>query len=560
MEMLETKRTVYRSVAIFLSLLWAISVQSQPIEECDQGVGGGIWAQTYEGSTCTTTYSCSIPFRSGGEYIYIHHVGGTADLPEDVLITGRDSVKVSWTDGIWAEAEETMDTYQSISDGIPEGDEFKSCFCSADRDGPGPNDHDSPVRILDMDGWTVGDTVATEADGFMSFLLEFKQPAARDLTIKYYTEDGTAIAGLDYTSSSGSVTVKAGDTSTYIRVPLISDQIADSPESFSLLTHSDQFAGIPKQTAIGTIIGDPHIVLYPASLLMDEGSHRTYTVALGKQPSGDVTVTITEDLSMDLTLNIYSLTFTPNNWDQQQTVTVHAEHDKDIDDNLAILVHAASGGEYDLITKDLPVIVTDDDVPAFVLIPTSLEIPEGSVGSYTVNLATKPSTTITVHNFDVDDLGVVMTPDRLEFTTTNWDTPQEVTVTTFVDSDAANDSTIIHNTSFDAEYDLVYADLPVLVKDDGIADLVISPIRLSLEEGAPSKIFEVRLTKLPHSTVSVSIRLNDAIRGKISVDPKTLVFTTANWDEDQVVTVIGLDDDDGVDESGLIQLFPRGGS
>ncbi len=114
--------------------------------------------------------------------------------------------------------------------------------------------------------------------------------------------------------------------------------------------------------------------------------------------------------------------------------------------------------------------------------------------------------------------------------------------------------------SFDAEYRLVYADLPLLVTNVGTFELMVSSMTVDVRVGAPGKTFTVWLSTAPQSTVIIDIGLNDTIAGSISVEPTMLTFTTTNWATKQVVTVVGLDDDDAVDESGLIQLRSRGGS
>ena len=55
------------------------------------------------------------------------------------------------------------------------------------------------------------------------------------------------------------------------------------------------------------------------------------------------------------------LTFTVDDWDDAQTVTVTAEEDDDgVTDAVATLTHTASGGDYANVTRDLPVTVTDE--------------------------------------------------------------------------------------------------------------------------------------------------------------------------------------------------------
>ena len=70
-------------------------------------------------------------------------------------------------------------------------------------------------------------------------------------------------------------------------------------------------------------------VLSAYSLTIAEGETGSYTVALGSQPGGDIVVTLSISPSGHLTANPGKLTFTPENWDSPQTVTLTAGTDDD---------------------------------------------------------------------------------------------------------------------------------------------------------------------------------------------------------------------------------------
>ena len=145
------------------------------------------------------------------------------------------------------------------------------------------------------------------------------------------------------------------------------------------------------------------IVLSEMDLTVTEGysAGSSYTVALATEPTGEVTVTVSGHAGTDLSLSGTSsdmLTFTVDNWNTAQTVTVKAGQDDDAVNDTATLTHTASGGDYANLTVDLPVTVTDDDTPGVVLSETGVTVTEGDAAgsSYTVKLATRPSGTVTV--------------------------------------------------------------------------------------------------------------------------------------------------------------------
>ena len=103
----------------------------------------------------------------------------------------------------------------------------------------------------------------------------------------------------------------------------------------------------------------PGVTVSETSLEIEEGNSDTYDVELDAMPTGDVTVTIGGIMGTDLILDKSSLTFTDQNWNTRQTVTVSATADDDATHDRATLTHAASGGGYDSVSTDLPVTVTD---------------------------------------------------------------------------------------------------------------------------------------------------------------------------------------------------------
>ncbi len=531
---------------------------------CPRGPSS-IWLQLREGTTCKAEYNCS--FRNPrGSYFYVHHGDGTAELGKDVLVTGKDSLKIERINRFGlAESEWTVDKYEALSDGIPEGDELMDCYCSRFRDGSVETELNDPVRILDVDGWTVRDTMATEADGFMPFFLEFQQPVARDLTIKYRTKDGTAIAGLDYASRTGAVTVKKGDTSADIRIPLMNDQVFERREAFKLITHSDQFAGIPKQKATGTIVAEPHLVLDPSSLTVKEEGRGTYTVALGTKPIGDVTVVITGYAGTDLTLGKTNLTFTPVDWKNPQTVEVTALQDADAVDDTETLIHTASGAaDYAGMEQDLGVTVTDIYAVRLQVAPRQLDLVEGGTDKeFTVQLGSAPAgedVMVTV-SIPPELAGKVsLSDDSFTFTSSDWDENQSVTVMTEDDGDADDEAGPLGLLASGGGYDGKTGNVAVTVDDDERVQLVVAPTTLRLEEGRSGKDFAVQLGSAPAGEdVMVTVSIPPELAGKVSLSVPRLIFTSSNWSTDQSLAVTAEDDADGIDEAGPLGLTASGG-
>ena len=134
----------------------------------------------------------------------------------------------------------------------------------------------------------------------------------------------------------------------------------------------------------------------------------------------------------------------------------------------------------------------------------------------------------------------------LTFTTTDWNTPQTVTVSGTADSDTANESATVNLSASGGGYGAVAATVTVTVNDSDTAGLVVTPASLTISEDGTGS-FTVKLATQPTADVSVAVSSGDT--GAVSVPSTALVFSTVNWGTAQAVTVSGVADADAVDES-----------
>ena len=197
------------------------------------------------------------------------------------------------------------------------------------------------------------------------------------------------------------------------------------------------------------------------------------------------------------------------------------------------------------------VVIADDDTAGVTISETSLEIEEGDSDTYTVVLDSEPAGDVTVTIEGVTGTDVSLNKTTLTFTSGNWDTAQDVSVTAEQDDDAVDEEvvTIKHtvSSSGDTKYDGLAADnLPVTVTDDDTVGVTISETSLEIEEG-DFDTYTVILDTEPIGDVVVTI---DGIAGTdLTLDKTTLTFTTGNWDTAQTVKVTAGQDDDAIDEA-----------
>ncbi len=87
---------------------------------------------------------------------------------------------------------------------------------------------------------------------------------------------------------------------------------------------------------------------------VNEGGTTTVGIALGTQPSGNVTVDLSSSDLTEGTVSPAQLTFTPANWNQVQNVTITGVDDTDDDGNITFNLVASTAGSADASYAALP--------------------------------------------------------------------------------------------------------------------------------------------------------------------------------------------------------------
>ena len=105
--------------------------------------------------------------------------------------------------------------------------------------------------------WAVSVTAATATEG-TDETLDFEvrlnaQDDCKAVTVDYATADGTATAGEDYTSASGTLTFNPGETVKTISIPVLEDDAADGEETLTLTLSNPAGVELTDSEAIGTI-------------------------------------------------------------------------------------------------------------------------------------------------------------------------------------------------------------------------------------------------------------------------------------------------------------------
>lgn len=179
------------------------------------------------------------------------------------------------------------------------------------------------------------------------------------------TLGGTADTDLSLDKASLTFTAKTWSTAQAVRVGADNDNDDDGADDTATLTHSASGGGYGgvSETLPVTVKDDdkPDLIVSVASLDLSEGRGMHYTVRLAARPRGPVTVALSSPPETDLSFDENPLMFSELDWDRARTVTVTVNEDDDRTDDTETVMHAASGGGYDGVSKEIPVKVSDND-------------------------------------------------------------------------------------------------------------------------------------------------------------------------------------------------------
>ena len=215
------------------------------------------------------------------------------------------------------------------------------------------------------------------------------------------------------------------------------------------------------------------------------------------------------------------------------------------------------------------VVITDNDSAGVTITPTSLTVLESQSNSYSVKLNTQPTADVTVaisgHAGTALTLsGTTLVSDSLTFTSENWSTPQTVAVNAGAVT-ADTDVTLVHGISGGDYGSVTAADVAVTVVDIPENQVTIqvgvtlSRQALTVPEGG-SNTYEVVLGHQPTGDVTVTVTVDDTANNDVTTEEGSLVFTTANWNEPQTVTVRAAEDDDALTDSNVTVSHTVGGA
>lgn len=146
----------------------------------------------------------------------------------------------------------------------------------------------------------------------------------------------------------------------------------------------------------------PGITVTPTTGLTtsEAGDMASFLVALNAAPTADVTISVTSSDTSEGTVAPDTITFTSENWDQPQVVTVTGVDDSDEDGDIPytiILENTSTGGNYlGIDPADVDVINVDDDIVVDALVFDSIDTPKQIADAHPVKGAKETTSYVEV--------------------------------------------------------------------------------------------------------------------------------------------------------------------
>ncbi|QDT96166.1 choice-of-anchor Q domain-containing protein [Gimesia aquarii] len=275
------------------------------------------------------------------------------------------------------------------------------------------------------------------------------------VTVDFETSNGTAVAGIDYEFTTGTVTFSPGETTQIIEVIVNGDTLVEDNETFFVNLFNAVGAQIADNQSLGTILNDEAEISI-SDVTKVEGPVGTttnfdFTVSLAQPVAGVVTVDLrTLDGSALLSdsdyveLPLQTITFNPGETSKTVTVVVNGDSSIESDETFQVELSNATNtvGDATISTPTGTGTIENDDFALLSISDVTLTEDFGGATTsftFTVSLSQAAGAPVTVFASTADGTATAASGDYVAFTNipinfTAVETEQTITVT--VNSDA----------------------------------------------------------------------------------------------------------------------------
>jgi len=425
-------------------------------------------------------------------------------------------------------------------------------------------DDDQPgVTVTPLNGLTT-----TESGGTATFTVRLNSQPKAEVTIGLSSSNGAEGTAWPDSLKFTAENWKAPQTVT---VRGANDSMADGNQPYRIITQNavSGDAGyngldVPNVEVVNIDDDSPGIRVSPTNTTLftnESGGTATFTVVLNSQPSANVSFNLTSSNTGEGTVSPGGLTFTKDNWNAPQTVTVKGANDDSYDGAQRYRVQfstiMSADGNYagDRVKPlDVNCVNIDNDSAGITLKnATNLKTTERNAGTATfqVVLDSKPTAPVTIGISSSRTSEGTVSPMSLVFTQANWAALQTVTLTGVDDKFADGSQQYFVIFAPAQSQDQNYAgkvppngNVTVTNVDDDSPGVIVTAapgIATSEQKTSATATFTVQLQSQPTSDVTIPLTSSRPTEGTVS--PISLTFTGQNWSAPRTVTLTGVNDD-----------------
>jgi ABC-type oligopeptide transport system substrate-binding subunit len=174
------------------------------------------------------------------------------------------------------------------------------------------------TRLYVRPGISIDDLRLDEGNGGSTsalFTVSLSSVESGPVTVDFATADGTAKAGSDYTATSGTLTIPAGQRSATISVPVSGDKGVEADETFTLALTNPNSGTVTDASAVVTVVNDDSAPAAEAQAVsMNEDAAKPITLRATDANSDPLSYSIVTGPAHGTVTALVgnSLTYTPN--------------------------------------------------------------------------------------------------------------------------------------------------------------------------------------------------------------------------------------------------------
>ncbi len=295
--------------------------------------------------TVNVALSAAPPFTGSTSVSY--YVSGTATAGDDFTIAnsgtvsitgGAGTIPIAILDDQIDDDGETIVLSLTAGNGYAVGLQANTTITISDDDGTTPS---PALPVVSITG--IGSGVVEGNPAVFQLSATPSPPAGATISVNVSISSSG-----DFASSGaiGSRSVTIDDSGVaLLRVSTDDDAIHEADGDITATVQEGRgYSPHGNNSSASLTVADNEVVMLSVtSLKVIEGGSASYNAALDRQPSGQVAVAITAPQGSELTLAPHRLTFTPTNWNEEQSITVTAPENFHALDRPLTLSHTATG-------------------------------------------------------------------------------------------------------------------------------------------------------------------------------------------------------------------------